>query len=76
MILIGSFVKFTWWSNYIAPSAFENDTGHHTWHEIHPGMTGVILSACDQSTPGEFYVVLFSGIDVPLKLHRSMLNLA
>lgn len=71
MIVVGSLVKFTWWSSYAAPSAVKDDDGSTSWHEVVPGDTGVVLSIMSDDT----FVVLFSRIDVLLKVSRMMLTL-
>ena len=43
MFSVGTLVRFNWWSSYRAASATADDTGHVTWHEIHPGDKGVVL---------------------------------
>jgi hypothetical protein len=72
MFLVGSLVKFVWWSNYRAPSVFKDAAGRTTWHEVHPGDTGVILGVMDDD---ETYIVLFSNVDAVLKIHKTMLSL-
>jgi hypothetical protein len=69
MLSVGSQVKFVWWSEYRAPSAKEDESGHVSWHSVKPGDTGIILCSF-----GESYVVLFSNIDALLKIHSSMLS--
>lgn len=71
MICVGSLVRFSWWSSYKAPSASTNAEGRVTWHELHPGDTGVVLSLHDEMTA----VVLFSKVDALLKVNLSMLVL-
>lgn len=70
MFSVGSLVKFSWWSSYKAPSVSSED-GRTTWHEIHPGDTGVVLCVL----PDGGYLVLFSHDDALLKVHSSMLEL-
>lgn len=70
MFVVGTLVKFVWWSNYRAPSVVEDHTGHVTWHEVKPGDAGIVL--CEAET--DFVVVLFSNIDSILKIHHSMLT--
>ena len=69
MFSVGEFVKFVWWSNYRAPSAEADDSGHVTWHEIHPGDTGVVLCNHEDNV-----VVLFSNVDRLLRIHYTMLE--
>lgn len=69
MFHVGSFVKFTWWSDYKAPSMCQDDTGHVTWHVLKPGDTGVVMCHLDEDN----VVVLFSNVDTLLKIHASML---
>jgi hypothetical protein len=70
MLTVGSFVKFVWWSEYKAPSITLNELGRVSWHEVHPGDTGIVICSNDD----EYVVVLFSGVDTLLKIHRSMLE--
>lgn len=70
MITVGTFVKFSWWSVYKAPSASKNDDGKTTWHDIKPGDTGIVLSLISS----DYVVVLFSNVDTLLKIHLSMLQ--
>lgn len=70
MMNVGSLVKFVWWSEYKAPSIGLNDKGHVSWHEIHPGDTGIIICMKDEDT----MIVLFSGVDTLLRVHKSMLE--
>ena len=70
MVSVGSFVKFTWWSSYKAPSV-SNDDGKTSWHEINPGDIGVVLCIKDE----EHIVVLFSHVDSLLTVHKSMVSL-
>jgi len=67
-MLIGSLVKFTWWSSYKAPSVALDENGHATWHELFPGDTGIILEFLNEET----VVVLFSKIDTLIRIPRSM----
>jgi hypothetical protein len=67
---IGLLVKFVWWSNYKAPSISTDDKGHVTWHEIHPGDTGIIFCTLTEDN----VIVLFSGVDTLVKVHASMLE--
>jgi hypothetical protein len=70
MITVGSLVKFVWWSSYRAPSVVVDDKGHTSWHEVHPGDTGVVLCASEEDN----VVVLFSHVDSLLRVSRSMLS--
>lgn len=63
-------MKFSWWSSYKAPSVSDED-GRTTWHEVHPGDTGVVLCVLND----DCYLVLFSHDDALLKVHSSMLEL-
>lgn len=69
MISVGSLVRFTWWSNYKAPSVSTNRDGRVSWHELKPGDTGVVLSFHGE----ESAIVLFSTVDTLLKVSLSML---
>lgn len=69
MIKVGSLVRFTWWSNYKAPSVSTSDEGKASWHELKPGDAGVVLYFYNEETA----VVLFSTIDTLLKVNQSML---
>jgi len=66
---IGSLVKFNWWSDYKAASVSLDEDGHVSWHEIHPGDTGIVLCVNE-----DVVVVLFSNVDTLLKVHESMLE--
>lgn len=69
MFTSGELVKFSWWSTYKAPSFQPDYTGHATWHELKPGDTGVVI--CVEL---EDVVVLFSHIDLLVRVHESMLQ--
>lgn len=71
MISVGSFVKFSWWSDYRAASATPNEEGHTTWHEVHPGDKGVVMCKHDDDN----FIVLFSGVDTLLRVNGAMLSL-
>lgn len=73
MITIGSFVRFVWLTSYKAPSLSVDDNGHVTWHELHPGDTGIVLEMCKKEK--EYAIVLFSNVDALLRVHMSMLQL-
>lgn len=66
---VGSMVKFNWWSNYKAASIAVDQNGHVSWHEVHPGDTGIIFCINEDAV-----VVLFSSVDTLLKVHKSMLE--
>jgi len=70
VFIVGSLVKFAWWSSYKAPSVSIED-GKTTWHEVHPGDTGVVLSVLSDGN----YIVLFSHVDALLKIHQTMLEI-
>lgn len=70
MLTVGSFVKFSWWSSYRAPSISSEDLEGVTWHELHPGDAGIVVHIQAQKV-----VVLFSRIDTLLKVHESMLEI-
>ena len=63
-------MKFSWWSDYRAPSAQSDGSGHFTWHEISPGTTGIVLCTYDDG----MCVVLFNGVDNLLKVPTTMLQ--
>lgn len=62
-------MTFVWWSSYKAPSAQPDEMGHLTWHELHPGDTGIVIKTEEDQT-----IVLFSHIDTLIKVHESMLE--
>jgi len=71
MIPVGSLVKFSWWSEYRAPSLSTNDLGYSTWHELRPGDRGVVVGHINEDT----IIVLFSSVDSLLKVNKTMLAL-
>lgn len=69
MLTVGSLVRFTWWSNYKAPSVSTDSAGRVSWHELKPGDTGVVLSFHNEETA----IVLFSTVDTLLRVNQAML---
>lgn len=69
MLTTGTLVKFSWWSNYKAPSYDSDDGGHSMWYELIPGDTGIIVSSVDDDS----VVVFFTRVSALLRVHRSML---
>lgn len=68
---VGSLVRFSWWSDYKAPSEYLDANGHVTWHEVKNGSMGIVIYEYPE---GDFFSVLFSKVNVSLKMHRSMLE--
>ena len=78
MFTVGSFVEFTWWSNYYAPSVYSDGNYNTTWNKLNPGDKGVIIGIAIGSIANEIkYSVLFISVPgIPLSIHNSMLKLA
>lgn len=73
----GSLVKFSWWSNYRAPSAVPNEHGGRDWFEIEQDDHGVVVAA-DTETSSSYdedsVTVLFTRINKIVHIHASMLE--
>lgn len=69
-MVVGTLVRFHWWTDYKAPSITPDVNGHITWHELHPGDTGIIVSEIGHDQ----VVVLFAKIDIFLQVNISMLK--
>lgn len=78
MFTVGSFVEFTWWSSYHAPSVYPDSNYNTTWHKLNPGDKGVVIGIVIGSIANEIkYSVLFISVPgIPLSIHNSMLKLA
>lgn len=66
----GDFVKFVWWSTYKAPSIYTDQNGFHSWNDIFPGTTGIIICSNEYDS-----AVLFSNVGCIVRIHNSMLKM-
>ena len=69
-MVVGTLVRFSWWSSYKAPSITPDINDHISWHELSPGDRGIVVSHMGE----DFVIVLFAKIDTFLKVHVSMLE--
>lgn len=67
----GNFVKFNFWSSYLAPSSIVNDKGIIEWYEIFPGDRGMVISV---DANNEIVTVIFSRIEKILNIHINQLK--
>ena len=68
----GDFVKFNFWSSYLAPSSVVNEKGQIDWFEIFPGDRGMVISV---NTNNEMVTVIFSRIEKILNIHIHQLKI-
>ncbi len=74
MFTVGSFVEFTWWSSYHAPSVYPDSNYNTTWHKLNPGDKGVVIGSIANEIKCSVLFIAIAGI--PLSIHNSMLKLA
>lgn len=70
----GSFVMFTHWSPYKAPSdSLVDEDELVVWQEVLPGDVGIVVKD-ERDKDNDQVVVLFSRMNTLLKIHVSMLT--
>jgi len=67
---VGSMVKFTWWTEYTAPTTATDHNGHVVWCIIKPGDVGVVISRTDES----HLLVIFSNQGRLATVNQDMLD--
>lgn len=72
----GDFVKFNFWSSYLAPTSGPDENGHINWHELFPGDQGLVIYVSENlGTSGDDTVtVMFSRVGKVLKVHVDQLR--